>query len=72
MMSHVAAEETRTPEVALPRVRLVRSWRLEGAIDFAKALGVSPATVYYVLSGKRRSPRIEAALAAQGIKCRQR
>lgn len=66
-MTHIATEET-----PLPKVRLVRSWRLEGALDFAKALGVSPATVYYVLSGKRRSPRIEAALAAQGIKCRQR
>ena len=56
----------------LPKVRLVRTWRLEGTFDFAKALGVSPEMVYYVLNGKRRSPRIEAALAAQGIKCRQR
>lgn len=56
----------------MPKVRLVRTWRLEGAFDFAKALGVTPVTVYYVLNGKRRSPRIEAALAEQGIKCRRR
>ena len=54
MMSPIATAETGAQE-ALPKVRLVRSWRLEGALDFAKALGVSPATVYYVLSGKRRS-----------------
>lgn len=56
----------------LPKVRLVRTWRLEGAFDFAKALGVTPTSIYYVLNGKRRSPRIEAALAEQGIKCRRR
>lgn len=74
MASVIAMEESASTQQPsqLPRVRLVRSLRLEGAIDFSRALGVSPSTVYYVLSGKRRSPRIEAALAEQGIKCRRR
>ena len=46
----------------LPRVRLMRSWRLEGAKDFADALNITTAQLYYVLNGKRRSPRVEAAL----------
>ena len=45
----------------LPRVRLMRSWRLEGAKDFADALNITTAQLYYVLNGKRRSPRVEAA-----------
>lgn len=65
-------ENEKATDSVLPKVRLVRTWRLEGAFDFAKALGVTPVTVYYVLNGKRRSPRIEAALAEQGIKCRRR
>ena len=56
----------------LPRVRLVRTWRLEGAKAFADALNVTTQQLYYVLNGKRRSPRIESALAEQNISCRVR
>lgn len=64
--------EAETANNKLPPVRLVRTWRLEGAQAFANVLGVTAQQVYEVLNGRRRSPRIEAALAAQGIACRPR
>jgi hypothetical protein len=37
-----------------------RSVRFSGICDHAKVLGVSRIHLYYVLTGVRRSPRIEA------------
>lgn len=52
-------------------LREVKTTRLEGMEAFAKDLGVTPQHVYKVYIGQRRSPRIEEALAKQGIKCRR-
>lgn len=53
------------------KLREVRMTRLEGLKAFAAEMGVSYQHASEVYQGKRRSPRIEAALAEQGIKCRR-
>lgn len=53
------------------KLREVKTFRLLGVSAFAKELEVTPEHVKLVYRGKRRSPRIEAALLAQGIKCKR-
>lgn len=47
-----------------------RIWRLRGLVGFAHELGVAPNHVRLVYQGRRKSPRVEAALAEHGIKVR--
>lgn len=53
------------------KLREVKTTRLIGLKAFAAEMGVSYQHASDVYQGKRRSPRIEAALAEQGIKCRR-
>ncbi len=49
------------------KLRERQVWMLEGASAFARKMGVSPQHVRQVYLGLRKSPRIEAALAREGI-----
>lgn len=55
----------------MAKVRVRETVRLEGIKEMAEEMGVTPQHVRLVYLGKRTSPRIEAALAEQGIKCRR-
>lgn len=50
-------------------VKIQRTYRLIGRGKLAEELGVTPQHLTLVFQGVRRSPRIEAALEAYGIKC---
>lgn len=52
------------------KLRERQVWMLEGASAFARKMGVSPQHVRQVYLGLRKSPRIEAALAREGITLR--
>jgi hypothetical protein len=47
------------------RAKSKRAIRFHGIVNHAKALGVSRIHLYYVLTGVRRSPRIEAYMREQ-------
>ena len=47
------------------------SIQLRGCSDLAREFGVTPGHLSRVIRGERRSPRLEAALAALGVRIRK-